>query len=400
MSSHKKDARRPADGLPQARHAESIHDYLRGASGLPPTPFYLIDESRLRANMEIIRSVRERSGARSVLALKCFSTWSVFPLMREYMDGTTSSSLYEARLGHEKFGKEIHAYCVAFTDGELEQVCAFADKIIFNSVSQLQRHRERASDIPLGLRVNPGISHSRFDLADPARRHARLGVLDRQEIEDALPLLSGFMFHCQCENDDFEAFARILAHIGREFGPLLERLEWVSLGGGVAFTGAGYPLDDFCGALADFSRRHGVQIYLEPGEAAVTGAGFLVTRVLDVVRNGVDIAIVDAAVEPHMLDLLIYRTPARLGQAEPPDGREYQIAGRTCLAGDVFGTYRFPGELRPGDVIPFADAAGYTMVKKNWFNGLPMPAIAVRRLDGTVDLVRSFSYADYLCSLS
>ena len=208
------------------------------------------------------------------------------------------------------------------------------------------------------------------------------------------------MFHCQCENDDFASFARILAHVGAEFGPWLERMEWVSLGGGVSFTGAGYPLDDFCGALAGFSRRYGVQIYLEPGEAAVAGAGFLVARVLDVVRSDADVAIVDAGVEPHMLDHLIYGTSAPLAQPEPPDGREYQIAGRTCLAGDVFGTYRFPGELRPGDLVVFADAAGYTMVKKNWFNGLPMPAIAVRRLDGTVDFVRSFSYADYLCSLS
>lgn len=350
--------------------------------------------------MEIIQSIRHRSGAKSVLALKCFSTWSVFPLMKEYMDGTTSSSLFEARLGHEKFGKETHAYSVAFSDDEIEEVRAFAGKIIFNSVSQLKRHRARAVGIPLGLRVNPAVSHSHFDLADPARPHCRLGALDRTEIEEVLPLLSGLMFHCQCENEDFASFARILAHIGNEYGALLERLKWISLGGGVLFTQAGYPLDDFCNALAEFSRRYDVQVYLEPGEAAVAGCGFLVARVLDIVCNDVDIAIVDAAVEPHMLDLLIYRTPARLGLCEPPDGREYQIAGRTCLAGDVFGTYRFPGELRPGDLIPFSDAAGYTMVKKNWFNGLSMPSIAVRRLDGTIEVVRSFSYADYIHSLS
>ena len=400
MSFPKKGERQPADGCPQVRRAEFIHDFLRGASGLPPTPFYLIDEARLRANLEIIRAVRERSGAKSVLALKCFSAWSVFPLMREYLDGTTSSSLFEARLGQEKFGKETHAYSVAFADDEIEQLRGFASKIIFNSVSQLKRHRGRAAGMPLGLRVQPGVSHSHFDLADPARPHSRLGARDRAEIEEVLPLLSGLMFHCQCENDDFASFARILAHVGAEFGPWLERMEWVSLGGGVSFTGAGYPLDDFCGALAGFSRRYGVQIYLEPGEAAVAGAGFLVARVLDVVRSDADVAIVDAGVEPHMLDHLIYGTSAPLAQPEPPDGREYQIAGRTCLAGDVFGTYRFPGELRPGDLVVFADAAGYTMVKKNWFNGLPMPAIAVRRLDGTVDFVRSFSYADYLCSLS
>lgn len=176
-----------------APRARSVLDVLRDGPGLPPTPFYLIDEARLRANLEIIRSVRERSGAKSVLALKCFSTWSVFPLMREYMDGTTSSSLYEARLGHEKFGKETHAYSVAFSDDDIEQVRAFAAKIIFNSVSQLKRHHARAAGIPLGLRVNPGVSHSQFDLADPARLHSRLGVMERTKIEEVLPLLSGLM---------------------------------------------------------------------------------------------------------------------------------------------------------------------------------------------------------------
>lgn len=400
MSSLRKSDPHSPNKASATPRAESPFGLLRDAPKLPPTPFYLIEEARLLANLETIRSVRERSGAKSLLALKCFSAWSVFPLMRKSMDGTTSSSLFEARLGHEKFGKETHAYSVAFSDDEIAHIRKFADKIIFNSVSQLKRHRTRVAGIPLGLRANPAVSHSRYDLADPARPHSRLGVLDRAEIEEVFPLLSGLMFHCQCENDDFASFELILAHIGEAFGSLLDRLEWVSLGGGVLFTRPDYPLDDFCGALAGFSRRHGVQIYLEPGEAAVAGAGFLVVRVLDVVRNGIDIAIVDAGVEPHMLDHLIYGTTAPLAQPEPPDGREYQIAGRTCLAGDVFGTYRFPGELRPGDLVVFADAAGYTMVKKNWFNGLPMPAIAVRRLDGTVDYVRSFSYADYLCSLS
>ncbi|MGD9781742.1 MAG: hypothetical protein AB7V14_06255 [Kiritimatiellia bacterium] len=177
--------------------------------GLPPTPFDLIDEARLLANMETIRAVRERAGAKSVLALKCFSAWSVIPLMREYMDGTASSSLYEARLGHEKFGKETHAYSVAFADDEIEPLRGFASKIIFNSVSQLKRHRGRVAGLPLGLRIQPGVSHSHFDLAVPARLHSRLGARDRAEIEAVLPLLSGLMFHCQCENDDFASFARL-----------------------------------------------------------------------------------------------------------------------------------------------------------------------------------------------
>jgi carboxynorspermidine decarboxylase len=367
---------------------------------LPPaTPYYLIDERRLLRNLKIIRDVRRASGAKCLLALKCFSGWSVFPLMRKYLDGTTSSSLFEARLGHEKFGKEVHAYSVGYSAADIEAVSAFADKVIFNSVSQLRRHYAAVRGLKLGLRINPGISYSHYDLADPARKYSRLGVADRRAALAAAPLISGAMFHFNCENDDFEQLAAALERIGRRYGALLKSLEWVSLGGGIAFTGAGYPRERFCERLKAFSREFGVQVYLEPGEAAITGAAELVTTVLDVVRNEKEIAIVDASTEAHMLDHLIYRTSAKV--AFPRSGRFQAIlAGRSCLAGDVFGSYRLKSRLRPGSIVRFADAAGYTMVKKNWFNGLPMPAICVRRLDGTVEAVRTFGYEDYAASLS
>jgi carboxynorspermidine decarboxylase len=363
------------------------------------TPYYLVDERRLLKNLEIIRRVRESSGARAVLALKCFSTWSVFGLMRRYLDGTTSSGVYEARLGREKFGKEVHAYSVGFSRADVREVRRYADKIIFNSLSQLKAFAREARGLKVGLRVNPGVSYSHFDLADPARRFSRLGVRDAKGLRRAVGLISGVMFHFNCENDDFKTFSRHLDRIGREYGDLLGRLEWVSLGGGLAFTGAGYPLDAFCAKLRAFRRRFGVQVYLEPGEAAVTGAAELVTTVVDVVRNENDIAIVDASTEAHMLDHLVYRTHPRI--ASPGPGRfKVMIAGRSCLAGDVFGTYSLKTRLKPGRVVRIADAAGYTMVKKNWFNGLPMPAIRVRRLNGTVETVRSFGYKDYVDSLS
>jgi carboxynorspermidine decarboxylase len=377
----------------------SLHELLTDNPSLFSTPAYVIDENLLLKNMKKIAQVRMNSGAKAVLALKCFSTWSVFPLMREYMDGTTSSSLYEARLGAEKFGKETHAYSVAFSDSDVEQARAFATKFIFNSVSQLKRFHARVHPISVGLRLNPGLSHSAYDLADPARKCSRLGTVDLTEAMSVASLLSGVMFHCQCENDDIDKFEAILGHIARSYGPLLEKLEWVSLGGGIYFTKEGYPLDRFSRALADFSKRFNVQVYLEPGEAAITQAGFFVTRVLDVVHNDADIAIVDAAVEPHMLDLLIYRAEAKL--AEPDTGPyRYTIAGRTCLAGDVFGTYNFPAPLKVGDVVVFGDAAGYTMVKKNWFNGVAMPSIVVRRLDGRFETIKQFGYDDYVGSLS
>jgi len=372
-----------------------IHELIEEYRTRLKTPYYLIDETRLVRNLEKIALLRTRSGAKSVLALKCFATWSVFDLMRQYLDGTTSSSVYEARLGHDKFGKEVHAYSVAFSDDEVTEVSRYASKVIFNSVSQLERFAPRLKDMPLGLRINPGVSYSHFDLADPAREFCRLGAGDRDQVDRASHLLSGLMFHCNCENADLGEFRAILDHIAREFGPLLSKMQWVSLGGGISFTRDDYPFDAFCETLADFAGRFQVQVYLEPGAAVVARSGYLVTQVLDVVRNGADIAIVDASLEAHMLDFLVYRMNARV---ELPQGgpHPYTVAGRSCLAGDVFGTYDFQEELRVGALIPFSDAADYTMVKKNWFNGVAMPSIVVRRLDGSIEVVKTFDYDDFV----
>lgn len=363
------------------------------------TPYYIIDEKRLLRNLQIMQQIREQSGAKSVLALKCFSTWSVFELMSQYMDGTTSSSLYEARLGHEKFGGETHAYCVGYSPEDIHALTGFADKIIFNSISQLDTYYHAVQTKQLGLRVNPGFSCSHFDLADPARRYSRLGVVDRELLQAQASRLSGLMFHYNCENDDVASFASQLDQIGAHYGGILKQMKWVSLGGGLYFTKEGYPVAEFSKKLAEFATRYDVQVYLEPGESAITGSTELVTRVVDIVHNEIDIAIVDSSVEAHMLDLLIYRLSAKL-ENEPSQGYKYMVAGRSCLAGDVFGTFLFNERLKIGDEIRFADAAGYTMVKKNWFNGLQMPAIAVRRLDGRIDVVRSFSYDDFMTNLS
>jgi carboxynorspermidine decarboxylase len=368
----------------------------------PATPYYLIDERRLRENLRTMAALRAESGAKLLLALKCFSTWCVFPLMREYLDGTTSSSLPEARLGHEQFGGETHAYSVAWTAAEVRAAARFADKVIFNSLSQWRELRRWTGKVSAGLRINPGFSHSHFDLADPARRHSRLGERSVTAVRRAVKEggIDGLMFHFNCENDDLGALAAQVARISRDWAPILDRMAWVSLGGGIYFSQPGYPRDRLAALLKDFARRHGVQVYLEPGEAAISGAAELVCTVLDVVRrDGLDIAIVDASTEAHMLDLLIYRQAAKL--AEPgPGRRRVMIAGRSCLAGDVFGTYRIGCQLKVGDPVRFADAAGYTMVKKNWFNGLPMPAIVVRRLDGRTETVRQFTYEDFKSSLS
>lgn len=362
------------------------------------TPYYLIDKAKLTRNMERIAHVREKSGAKALLALKCFATWSVFDLMRDHMDGTTSSSLFEVRLGRERFGKETHAYSVAYGDNEIDEVVSHADKIIFNSISQLERFADQAAGIARGLRLNPQVSSSSFDLADPARPFSRLGEWDVAKVERVMDRINGFMIHNNCENKDFGLFDRMLARIEERFGSLIARVDWVSLGGGIHFTGDDYPVEAFSARLRAFSDRYGVQVYLEPGEASITKSTTLEVTVLDTLYNGKNLAIVDSSIEAHMLDLLIYREAAKVSRNEGP--HSYMICGKSCLAGDVFGEFRFAEELKVGDRISFQDAAGYTMVKKNWFNGVKMPAIAIRELDGSVRTVREFTYADYEQSLS
>ncbi|WP_432695594.1 carboxynorspermidine decarboxylase [Marinobacterium sp. YM272] len=362
------------------------------------TPYYLIDKASLKANMEKIAYVRERSGAKALLALKCFATWSVFDLMQEYMDGTTSSSLFEVKLGREKFAGETHAYSVAYSDEEIEEVIANCDKIIFNSIGQLERFSEQSESVIRGLRVNPKVSTSDFIIADPARPFSRLGEWDPEKIEQVIDKVSGFMFHNNCENDSFERFDEMLCQIEERFGHLIHKVDWVSLGGGIHFTGEGYPVDQFCDRLRSFSETYGVQVYLEPGEAAITKTTSLEVTVLDTLFNGKNLAVVDASIEAHMLDLLIYRETAKM---EPNQGpHTYEVCGKSCLAGDIFGEFKFENELKIGDRLSFKDAAGYTMVKKNWFNGVKMPAIAVRELDGSVRLVRDFDYQDFVNNLS
>ncbi|KAA0970459.1 carboxynorspermidine decarboxylase [Aureimonas fodinaquatilis] len=362
------------------------------------TPYYLIDKEKLLRNMEKVAYVRQHSGAKALLALKCFATWSVFDVMRHYMDGTTSSSLNEVKLGRSRFGGETHAYSVAWADHEIDEVIASSDKIIFNSIGQFRRFEQRTEGLNRGLRLNPQVSSSSFDLADPARPFSRLGEWSGDEIEAVVGQINGFMIHNNCENSDFGLFSDMLDRIEELFGSFLQRVEWVSLGGGIHFTGEEYPLDQFCQRLKAFADKYGVQVYLEPGEASITRSTTLEVTVLDTLYNGKDLAIVDSSIEAHMLDLLIYREKAKI---EPNSGpHSFMICGKSCLAGDIFGEFQFPERLSPGDRLSIQDAAGYTMVKKNWFNGVRMPSIAIRESDGSIRLVREFTYADYEQSLS
>ncbi|ENN90125.1 carboxynorspermidine decarboxylase [Bartonella bovis] len=362
------------------------------------TPYYLIDKSKLIKNMEIIARLREMSGIKALLALKCFATWSVFDFMSEYMDGSTSSSLYELRLGKEKFGKETHAYSVAWADDEIDEVCTYADKIIFNSIQQLQRFADATKTIQRGLRLNPGISASNFDLANPSRPFSRLGETNQSAIEEVLPLINGLMIHNNCENADFNLFNQMLNYIEEKFKKLFIAIDWISLGGGIHFTDDNYPLEALAERLKHLSQTYNVTVFLEPGEAAVTKSTTLEVSVLDTLYNEKSLAIVDSSIEAHMLDLLIYRENAKL---EPNQGpHEIMVCGKSCLAGDIFGTFQFSERLKIGDRVSFQDAAGYTMVKKNWFNGIAMPAIVIKECNGNLTIQRQFNYNDYKNSLS
>jgi len=362
------------------------------------TPYYLIDKSRLLPNLEKTAWLREHSGAKALLALKCFATWSVFDLISEYLDGTTSSSLYEVKLGREKFPGETHAYSVAWADHEITEVLQNSDKVIFNTVGQLTRFGPQSAGHVRGLRVNPGVSTSEFDLADPARPFSRLGEHDPALIATVADQISGFMFHNNCENADFDRFDEMLNGIEQRFGPLIRQMQWISLGGGIHFTGEGYPLDRLAERLKRFAGENEVQVYLEPGEAVITNSTTLEVTVLDTLFNGKNLAIIDSSIEAHMLDLLIYRESAKVAPNAGPE--EWMVCGKSCLAGDIFGQFRFPAPLKPGDRLSIQDAGGYTMVKKNWFNGVKMPAIAIRELDGSTRLVRDFDYQDFSAALS
>ncbi|KOR30175.1 carboxynorspermidine decarboxylase [Achromatium sp. WMS1] len=367
----------------------------------PSTPYYIIDKARLVDNLKIIDTVRQKANVKILLALKCFATWSVFDLMRPYLDGTTSSSPYEARLGYETFGKEVHAYSVGFSAQDIRRIKPIASKVIFNSISQLKQHYPAVSGLPLGLRINPGVSYSHYDLADPARRYSRLGVIATDQIWQIIPILNGFMLHFNCENPDFANFTTALNTISQQYENILRQpqIQWVSLGGGIHFTHNGYPISEFCQCLQEFATKFAVQVYLEPGEAVISNSAELVTTVVDVIHNEIDVAIVDVSVEAHMLDHLIYSTQPKL-TAPKAGTHRMMIAGRSCLAGDIFGEYGFAERLFIGAKIHFADAAGYTMVKKNWFNGLQMPAIMIKELDGMIRLVRTFHYRDFKRNLS
>lgn len=376
----------------------------QGAGGGFPTPYFLIDEARLRHNLEILREVQEEAGCKILLAQKAFSMFAAYPLLRQFLAGSTASGLYEARLGHEEFGGETHVFSPAYRQEEFAELLQYADHIVFNTPGQARRFAPiaRAAGKQVGLRVNPECSTQEgHAIYDPCSPGSRLGTTRANFDPELLPLLDGLHFHTLCEQDS-DALETTAAAFEEGFGEFLPGLSWLNLGGGHHITRADYDRKRLVRIVKGLRERYGLEIYLEPGEAVVLNAGFLVSSVLDTLHNGMDIAILDTSAACHMPDVLEmpYRPPLQNAGLPGEKPFTFRLGGPTCLAGDVIGDYSFDAPLQPGDRLVFEDMALYTMVKTNTFNGMPLPAIVWRSAQGELSLVKRFGYEDFKGRLS
>ena len=384
------------------------------------TPCYVIQEEKLKENLRILKDLRERTGCRILLAQKAFSMYSVYPLIGEYLDGTTASGLYEARLGYEEMGRENHIFSPAYREEEMEEILKYCGHVVFNSPAQLKKYRERAKQAgrSIGLRVNPERStqegHAIYDPCAPFSRLGTTAEQFRRELTDEeIRSLDGIHFHTLCEQNA-DALAETLEAVEEKFGDYLYHMKWVNFGGGHHITRKDYDRALLEKCIRHVKETYDVEVYLEPGEAVALDAGILLTQVLEIVENGMKIAILDTSAACHMPDVLEmpYRPPLKdagepeKGEAEGAPARGtadrpyvYRLAGPTCLAGDVIGDYTFRQQLQPGDRLEFQDMAIYTMVKNNTFNGMKLPDIILERENGDCQAIRKFRYEDFRCRL-
>ena len=368
-----------------------------------PTPCYVIDEKKLKENLEILGDVREKAGCKILLAQKAFSCFYEYPLIGQYLDGTTASGLYEARLGKEEMGKENHVFAPAYKDADIKELGEICDHIIFNSFAQLRRHKDAVSGKSLGLRINPECStQGDHAIYDPCAPGSRLGVTKEvfdceiatePELFDAL---DGLHFHTLCEQNA-DDLAKTLEAVEEKFSPWLSKIKWLNMGGGHHITRENYQIETLKKLIRYIRETYPVEVYLEPGEAIALNAGYLVTEVMDIVHNDMDILILDASAACHMPDVLEmpYRPPLAKGFEAGEKQYTYRLSSMTCLAGDVIGDYSFEQPIRIGDQLVFEDMAIYSMVKNNTFNGMPLPGIALLKEDGSVEMVREFGYDDF-----
>lgn len=375
-------------------------------SQIKSTPVYVCEVARLRQNLEILEHVQKSSGAKIILALKGFAMHATFDLVGKYLQGCTASGLHEAKLAREKMNKEVHTYSPAFKEEDIDEIARISDHIVFNSVDQLFRFQARVKDInpdiSISLRVNPECSSSPVDLYNPCGLYSRLGTTQKNFDEKVLEYIDGLNFHALCEQD-VSALEDVLEAFEEKFGKYIPQLKYINFGGGHHITKKGYDTQRLVNVINSFKERYrGVEVYLEPGEAVGWQTGNLISTVLDIVDNGMKIAILDTSAEAHMPDTLAMPYRAEVSGAAEPNVKPftYRLAGNTCLAGDIMGDYSFDKELQVGDKIVFEDQIHYTFVKNTTFNGIALPSLALWTEDEKLKLVKEFGYDDYAGRLS
>ena len=370
-----------------------------------PTPSYLVDQRLLIKNLELLASVKERTGCKILLAQKAFSMFSVYPLIAKYLDGVTSSGVMEARLGYEEMGKEVHTYAPAFADHEMDDVTRYSDHIVFNSFHQWNKFKDKVKSsgkqIECGLRLNPKYSEIDTDIYNPCFTGSRLGITPEQFQPDQLDGIDGLHFHTMCEQNS-DTLERTLKVVDDTFGSYIKQMKWLNFGGGHHITRSDYDIETLIRCIQFAQDTYGVQVYLEPGEAVALNTGYLVSTVLDTIENGMHLAILDTSAACHMPDVLEmpYR-PHIIGAGVPNEkAYTYRLGGPTCLAGDIIGDYSFDVPLKEGDKLIFCDMAHYTMVKNNTFNGMNLPSIAFYSQENGLQIIKQFGYEDFKSRLS
>jgi carboxynorspermidine decarboxylase len=370
------------------------------------TPVYICEEEKLEANLKLLKHVKDESGAKIILALKGFAMYSTFGLVGTYLDGCTASGLHEAKLARGEMGKEVHTYSPAFKDDEIDEIASISDHIVFNSPSQLKLYRDRIKQInpriSISLRVNPEFSSSPVDLYNPCGIYSRLGTTKANFDESILNDLDGLNFHALCEQN-VDALEGVLEAFEGKFGDYIDRMKYINFGGGHHITREDYDVNRLIEVIGEFRSRHnGIEVYLEPGEAVGWQTGPLVASVLDIIHNGMDIAILDTSAEAHMPDTLAmpYRADVRGAGEAGEKAYTYRLGGNTCLAGDIMGDYSFDKPLSVGDKIIFEDQIHYTFVKNTTFNGIRLPSLAIWTKEGKLKVLHEFGYEDYKNRLS
>lgn len=370
-----------------------------------PSPCYVIDEAKLINNLEILKSVQDKTDCKILLAQKAFSNFAFYPLIGKYISGVTASGLFEAKLGFEEMRKENHVYAPAYTENDMSELIKICDHIVFNSFSQWEKHKNTIKNskrnIECGIRINPEYSEIETDIYNPCFKGSRMGVTLKNFNESKLDGISGLHFHTMCEQNS-DTLERTIKVVDEKFGKYLKNMKWINFGGGHHITREDYDIEKLIKCIKFFKDKYGIQVYLEPGEAVALNAGYLISSVLDIVENGMNIAILDASAACHMPDVLEmpYR-PNIIGSGKPNEKKyTYRFGGNTCLAGDIIGDYSFDAPLKINDKLIFCDMAIYTTVKNNTFNGIPLPSIGVLKANGSFELIKKFSYNDFKERLS